>query len=269
MPSRELSRAEIAALWCDPELPRSTAAYRLGLTVNQLRKRARKLGLPMRDSVDKRSGQRLISDEAVRRLWARADLTRVEQAQQAGVTVNYLTEQARRLGLPMRCEPRDKRIPAARIREVWMNPDLSGKEAAALVGLTRTNLWLRAKSLGLPPRKQGTRYAIRAGSEKAQLFVSMWNAHVSAQDMAEEFEVHPQTISSYARRFGLSKRTHPGRLISISQYRAQKREEAMRRAMASSAKQTNLALRRFGQEDYCILPCVSDERHGPRLVRYA
>lgn len=260
-----VSEDQVRRVWVDPHLTRKEAAASLGISVNALTKRARKQGLPMREQVDKRADKMIVTDDRVRELWGRDDLSRAEQARLAGIAVNSLRERARKLGLSMRAESSDRRIPASRIREVWMDPELTGQQAADLVGLTRANLWLRAKSMGLPPRKQGTRFSI-AGEAPRALFIAMWEAPVAANDIAEHFSINVQTVSAYARRLDLSKRTHPSRLIGLTAFWERRREQRMVEAMRRAADEAAIAQRRFAREDYDADPAGPDPARQRRGV---
>lgn len=231
----------VIAVWMDAGLSRKRAASRLGITVNMLTKRARKLDLPMREQ-----GKKKFPDKQIRLVWGDASLTRKQAAGTVGMSVSALTDRARALSLPMRRKVGDKRIPAARIREVWLDPHLTGAQAAKKVGLTRTNLWLRAKALGLEPRKQGTRFLI-IGDEAIALFKAMWEAKVPALDMAAYFDIHYMTVSAYARRWSLSSRSHHPRLISLDRFWVIWNELLLRDQMKITAVIDNAAQGRMMQ----------------------
>lgn len=261
--------AQLIATWINPKLTRKEQAGRLGMTVNAMTKRARKLQLPMREQVDKRSDMVIVTDAQVREIWGRSDLSRAEQAKAVGITVGALRERANRLNLPMRRIVKDRRIPAATIREVWLDPHLTGQEAADKVGLTRVNLQLRAKALGLPARKQGTRFAI-IGDEQKALFVEMWEAPVKADEMAGYFEIHILTVSSQARRMQLSKRTHPSRLMSLEQFWQKQREDQLRQDLTNAAEADMQAQRRYKRDDFYADPSArTPEETRERTVKQA
>lgn len=269
MATPEITEAQLIATWTDQTLTRKEQAARLGLTVNSMTKRARKLRLPMREQVDKRSDMVIVTDAQVRHIWVRSDLSRVEQAKAVGITVGALRERANKLKLPMRRIVRDRRIPASKIREVWLDPSLTGQQAADLVGLTRVNLQLRAKSLGLPPRKQGARFAI-VGDDQRALFAEMWEAPVKADEIAEHFDIHIMTVSSQARRMKLSKRTHPSRLISLEQFWAKRQEDRLRQELTEAAQADMQAQRRYKRDDFYADPSAqTPEEVRDRAVKQA
>lgn len=239
----------VAAVWRDPRLTRRDAAALLNTTVSKLTKRARDLDLPMRDQVNKRPDMVVVPDEQVRAIWARDDLRRVEQAAAVGITVGALRERATKLKLPMRQVCRDKRISAVQVREAWLDPQLTGQQAADKVGLTRTNLWRRAKALKLPPRKRGGRSAI-AGAEDRKLFTGMWEGHVVVADIAEHFGLHKATVSAWARRLDLTRRTHPSLLISIGTFRRRRQQERLRAAMTREVRADMVAQTRYDRDDF-------------------
>lgn len=269
MAAPEITEAQITAAWINPLLTRKAAAAQFGLTVNAMTKRARKLGLPMREQVDKRSDMLVVTDAQVRAIWARTDLSRAEQAREVGITAGALRERANKLKLPMRRIAKDRRIPAAKVREVWLDPHLTGQQAADIVGLTRVNLQLRAKALGLPARKQGTRYSI-VGDAQQKLFIEMWEAPVKADEMADHFDIHIMTVSSQARRMKLSKRTHPSLLISLERFWVKQQEDRLRQNLAEIAATDMIAQRRFKRDDFEADPAMpTPEKVMERAVKSA
>lgn len=243
-----IASSEVERVWMDPDLTRKKAAAELGVTVNLLTKRARRLGLPMREQIHKQADKVIVTDDEVRAIWERADLSREEQAHAVGINVASLRERAKKLALPMRRQVRDRRIPVELIRRAWLDPNLTGQQAADRVGLTRTNLQLRAKALGLPPRKAGQRYAITEPAQ--QLFVAMWDAPVKASDMAAYFDIHPQTVSAYARRMRLNRRTHPSRLMTLQQFWTHQMQVKFRDQLADVAKADKRAQTRYARQDF-------------------
>lgn len=246
---RALTDELVEAVWLDPGLTRRTAAALLGTTVSRLTKHARGLDLPMREQADKRSDIVPVTDEQVRAIWARDDLSRAKQAAVVGITVATLRGRATKLQLPMRRGYCDKRISAAQIREAWLDPRLTGQQAADKVGLTRTNLWLRAKALNLPPRKRGRRFAI-ASAEDRTLFEEMWEGHVVVADIAEHFELHKMTVSACARRFGLSKRTRPSLLIPMATFWRRRRKAYSEAATKAAPPAHVIAQFRYEHRDF-------------------
>lgn len=267
MATPEITDAQLTAVWINPKLTRKQGAAHLGLTVNAMTKRARRLGLPMREPVHER--QATVTDAQVRKIWARDDLSRAEQARAVGITAGALRERANKLKLPMRRLVKDRRIPVSRIREVWMNPHLTGQQAADIVGLTRVNLQLRAKALGLPPRKQGTRFSI-IGKKQEAIFTAMWEAPVRASEIADHFDIHIMTVSAQARRMNLSKRTHPSRLISMDKFWKKQEEERLRSDLSSIAETDMIAQRRFANEDFYADPTArSPKQEQQRAIKKA
>lgn len=132
----------------------------------------------------------------------------------------------------------DKRIPASRIREVWLDETISAEEAARRVGLTRVNLWIRAKAMGLPSRGRGGHPKVM---EKAE-FLALWHANVSRSEIAGHFGCSISTPYQTARRLGLPT-VRPGRQITLAEYRHQRAEAALARAMAASAAETRRELK--------------------------
>lgn len=134
----------------------------------------------------------------------------------------------------------DKRISAAAIRDAWTDATLTSAEAAAKVGLSRVNLWKRAKAMGLPSRPTGRRPA----TDEA-LLAAMWSAGILARDIAAHFGCNVLTVSQTARRLGLPLRHQggPRRVVRLSVWLAQRRMEAMARAMREAARETSGALR--------------------------
>ena len=252
MGSSRHSPGEIEAVWLDPSLTRHAAARSLDISVGTLTRRARDLGLPKRKADDEDADRSRPSDDRVRELWLREDLTRAQQARAAGVAISWLTTRARRLGLPRRRAASDRRIPASRIREVWMNSALTTQQAAAAVGLARGSLWRRAKALGLPPRASGNRHAI-VGPLAELRFRAMWQAHVHASEIAAHFGIHVMTVSGQARRLGLAPRARPSRPISMERFRSMCREVELRDALAARAEVENAALKRTLRDARCGL----------------
>lgn len=72
----------VIAVWMDAGLSRKRAASRLGITVNMLTKRARKLDLPMREQ-----GKKKFPDKQIRLVWGDASLTRKQAAGTVGMSV--------------------------------------------------------------------------------------------------------------------------------------------------------------------------------------
>jgi hypothetical protein len=252
---------KVRELWLRDDLTRPEQARLAGITPGALFRRAQALGLPMREPVS--AGKKPLSDRRVRALWLRDDLSRAEQAALAGIAVSALQERANKLGLPMRRAVRDRRIPADRIREVWLDPHLSGQQAADAVGLTRTNLWRRAKALGLPARKPGTRFSL-IGDQQAR-FLEMWEAPVIAAEIAEHFGIHVMTVCAYARRLGGSKRTHPSRLIPLSEFWDRRRHERLNAVLMAAARDAARAQLRYKAEDFDAEP--GDETQEKRIAK--
>ena len=235
---------DIRAVWSDPTLTRKAAAARLGITHQALASRAKRLGLPMRPRNYQCPEIARARDARVRDVWLRADLTRREQAHEAGLALSALTARARRLGLPTRRRAADRRIPAARIREVWLDPCLTVRQAADMVGLAPSNLRRRAKAMGLDPRRP-RRCPVAAAPPCAALFGEMWEAHVRADDIAAHFSIHERTVNLRARRFGLARRTPPSppsKLISLDRFWIQRREDELRVSLSAAAQGENAAL---------------------------
>jgi hypothetical protein len=239
----------IYAVWTDPGMTRWAAAMRLGITPTALSRRARRLGLPMRERVDQRSEMTCVSDARIREVWSRENLTRKEQAHEVGLALSALSSRARRLGLPIRRSVPDHRIPAARIREVWLDPVLTVRQGAAMLGLAPASLRRRAEALGLPLRGRRGRPVVASKANEA-LFREMWMARVRAADMAVHFRVHPMTVSGHARRLGLARRAPSPRPIPLDRFWSRRREAELGVALSERAKAENAAMRRQRMEDH-------------------
>ena len=239
---------DVRIVWNDPRLRRKAAAMWLGVTLGELTGRARRLGLPMRPQVHRQAVTTRVTDDRVRDLWLRADLTRQEQAREAGLALSALTARASRLGLPTRRSAADRRVPAARIREVWLDPGLTVQQAADGVGLGPASLRRRADAMGLAPRGRRGRPVV-AVTECEPLFRKMWEAQVRADEMAAHFGVQAKTVSRHARRLGLARRAPPSRPISLDRFWVQRHKKELRTALSAAAHGENAALRRQQLDD--------------------
>ena len=244
----------IYAVWTDPGMTRWAAAMRLGITPTALSRRARRLGLPMRERVDQRSEMTCVSDARIREVWSREDLTRKEQAHEVGLALSALSSRARRLGLPIRRSVSDHRIPAARIREVWLDPVLTVRQGAAMLGLAPASLRRRAEALGLPLRGRRGRPVVASKANEA-LFREMWMARVRAADMAVHFRVHPMTVSGHARRLGLARRAPSPRPIPLDRFWSRRREAEL--GASPCRRGLKLRTRPCGDSGWRIMPAIS------------
>lgn len=248
MPEMAITDEDVRTVWSDPTLTRKDAAARLGIARETLASRAKRLGLPMRPPNCRCPEITRVRDACVREVWLRADLTRQEQAREAGLALSAFSARARRLGLPTRRSVADRRIPAARIREVWHDPHLTIRQAADVIGLAPSNLRRRAKAMGLAPRRL-LGCPVVATPARAVLFREMWEAPVRATDIAAHFGVPEETVSRRARRFGLARRTPPAKLISLDRFWTQRREDELRVSLSAAAQGENAALRRQRIDD--------------------
>ena len=152
--------AELARLWEEGLFVRDIAA-RMGIAIDTVRRRRRRLCLPERPRG--RSPAAAERDRELARLWEEG-VPKAEIASRLGICMSFASARRKALGLPMR-RGGSPPVPEERDRELarlWKE-GLPVAEIAARLGISGPSVSRRRTDLGLPPRKPAGRPRKPAG----------------------------------------------------------------------------------------------------------
>lgn len=135
---------------------------------------------------------------------------------------------------------RGKPVSISEFRRMWNDKGLTQQDIAKELGITTKSVWNRARARGLPSRHINRRCGLDAEAK------AMWDAGVTAKDIAAEYGLGVPTVYQYFRKMRGSKSGRVRRkIISMGDYRALQ----LAKAMAQSANETKAEMRKRNLED--------------------
>ena len=135
---------------------------------------------------------------------------------------------------------RGKSISISEFRRMWNDKTMTQRDIAKELGITTKSVFNRARARGLQSRHINRRCGLDAEAK------AMWDAGVTAKDIAAEYGLGVPTVYQYFRKLRGSKSGRVRRkIISIEDYRALQLAEAM----AQSADETKAEMRKRNLED--------------------
>jgi hypothetical protein len=135
---------------------------------------------------------------------------------------------------------RGKSVSLSEFRRMWNDKEMTQRDIARELGITIRSVHNRARARGLPSRHINRRCGLDAEAR------AMWDAGVTAKDIAAEYGLGVPTVYQYFRKLrGGSGRRAQRKTISIEDYRALQ----LAKAMAQSANETKAEMRKRNMED--------------------
>lgn len=198
-----------------------------------------------------------ISIPVFRAMWLDLSVTCADIRARFDCSQEYLSRQAKRLGLPSRAYQGRARIGGRDFAAMW-TAGVKTQDMCDHFGCSRKGLEDAVKRLGLPQRPKGglaeylltiDRYqrGIRIGGDE---FRAMWAGYVALPDMAAYFGICTRAVADLARRLGLPARAMGRRKCpSLAQWRMRVAQDQLRVAMATAARVEQAALRRADMVD--------------------
>jgi hypothetical protein len=137
---------------------------------------------------------------------------------------------------------RGRRVSEAEFRRLWENEATTIAEIGAYLGISRQAVRFRALRRGLPPRRAGPKISYNKKHEP--VFVAMYQAGLSRDDIASVLGFSPWSVADIARRLGLQPRARTWRAkTTLAQYR----EQQIASQMLTVAKAEVAAMRSANQ----------------------